>query len=117
MTIRHFSPATASFFDYGEGTGKASVSRLVGPAESTTMGAYYARFNGRRVPWTVHYDEIVICIEGIFELTVGDSLQRLLPGEILWIPKGTSLEYGGLDALVAMTIAPVNWRALEAQAS
>lgn len=117
MTIRHFSAATATFFDYGEGAGQASVSRLVGPADSTTMGAYFARFNGRRVKWTVHYDEMITCIEGVFELAVGDTMHRLHPGEMLWVPKGTALEYGGVNALVFMAIAPVNWRDLEAPVS
>ncbi len=112
MTLRHFSPVTATFANYGEGAGDASVSRLLGPAESTTMGVYFARFNGRRVPWTVRYDEMIACIEGIFELVVGDTVHRLLPGEVLWIPKDTALEYGGVNALVVMAVAPVNWREL-----
>jgi ethanolamine utilization protein EutQ len=105
-----FRKDTTEFGAYGEGPGEASIARLVGPQESETMGAYLARFNGRCVPWTVRYDEVITCIEGEFRLRVGPTLHALNPGDVIWIPKDTELAYDGADSLVFIAIAPVDWR-------
>ncbi|EJZ22725.1 ethanolamine utilization protein EutQ (plasmid) [Rhizobium sp. Pop5] len=105
-----FRKDTTEFAAYGEGPGEASIARLVGPQESETMGAYLARFNGRSVPWTVRYDELITCIEGAFRLRVGLILHTLHPGDVIWIPKDTELAYDGADSLVFIAIAPVDWR-------
>ncbi|APG86477.1 ethanolamine utilization protein EutQ (plasmid) [Sinorhizobium americanum CCGM7] len=74
------------------------------------MGAYLARFDGRSVPWTVRYDEVIVCIEGDFHLRVGERLHALRPGDVIWIPKNTELVYDGVESLVFIAIAPVDWR-------
>lgn len=106
-----FRKNSTTFSDYGEGEGSASIARLVGQQNSTTMGAYLARFNGRSVPWTVRYDEIIVCIEGEFNLYTGDAVNTLQTGDVIWIPKDTELVYDGVDCLVFIAIAPVDWRA------
>ena len=105
-----FRMASTAFGTYGDGPGEASIARLVGPQDSATMGAYLARFNGRSVPWTVRYDEVIACIEGEFRLQVGPTLHVLNPGDVIWIPKDTELAYDGTDSLVFIAIAPVDWR-------
>lgn len=99
-----------SFQAYGEGEGKASISRLVGPEDSQTMGAYFARFDGRSVPWTVQYDELIVCIEGEFRLRVAATLHTLKVGDVIWVPNGTDLAYEGTESMVFIAIAPVDWR-------
>lgn len=108
--IRTFRRAELPFKDYGEGPGAAAISRLVGPGDSATMGAYLARFDGRSVAWTVRYDELIVCIEGEFRLRSGGNVHTLVPGDVLWIPNGTSLRYEGSECLVFIAIAPVDWR-------
>lgn len=113
--VRLFRKAETAFSDYGDGLGSAEIARLIGPDSSTTMGAYLGRFNGRSVPWTVHYDELIVCIEGIFRLRNGVETYKLQPGDVLWIKEGTELHYEGDDALVFMAIAPVDWRSRQSQ--
>lgn len=105
-----FRKVSTVFGEYGEGAGQASIARLVGPQDSSTMGAYLARFNGRSVPWMVRYDEVIVCIEGEFWLRVGPTLHILHSGDVIWIPKDTELAYEGADSLVFIAIAPVDWR-------
>ena len=105
-----FRKVAQAYRDYGEGKGKASISRLVGPQDSTTMGAYLARFDERSVPWTVRYDELIVCLEGEFRLRVKDSLHVLEAGDVVWVPTGTELAYEGAESLVFIAIAPVDWR-------
>lgn len=112
--IRKFEAGKVTFAPYGEGPGAASISRLVGPGDSTTMGAYLARFDGRSVRWTIHYDELIAGISGKFRLKSAGEVHELGPGDVLWIPEGTELEYQGDAAMVFISIAPVDWRAREA---
>lgn len=109
-TVRKFSPRSVVFSNYGEGPGEASIARLVTSAESTTMGAYLARFDGRAVKWTVRYDELIAGIQGTFRLRTSSGTMTLELGEVLWIPENTEVEYSGDDALVFIAIAPVDWR-------
>lgn len=108
--VRLFKYADTSFSDYGDGPGSASISRLVGPDRSSTMGAYLCRFDGRSVSWTVQYDELIVCISGHFRLRTLDATYELGVGDVLWIGKGTELRYEGDAATVFMAIAPVDWR-------
>ncbi|PBB84493.1 ethanolamine utilization protein EutQ [Mesorhizobium sp. WSM3876] len=112
--IRKFEAGKVAFSPYGDGPGAASISRLVGPGDSTTMGAYLARFDGRSVAWTVRYDELIAGISGKFRLKSDGEVHELGPGDVLWIPEGTELEYQGDDAMVFISIAPVDWRARQA---
>ena len=108
--IRSFRRAELPFKDYGDGPGAAAIARLVGPGDSATMGAYLARFDRRSVAWAVQYDELIVCIEGEFRLRSGEDSHTLFPGDVLWIPNGTSLRYEGVACLVFIAIAPVDWR-------
>jgi mannose-6-phosphate isomerase-like protein (cupin superfamily) len=47
------------------------------------------------VAWTLLYDEVIFVIQGYFELQVNGQLYRVEPGQLLWIPEGTELVYGG----------------------
>ena len=106
-----FRRATTAFQPYGEGQGNASIARLVGPQDSQTMGAYLARFDERPVTWTVRYDEVIVCVEGVLRLTVGGTVHELPPGDVIWIPEDTDVVYNGTDCLAFIAIAPVDWRA------
>ena len=106
-----FRRATTEFKPYGEGFGTASIARLVGPQDSLTMGAYLARFDERPVSWTVRYDEVIVCVEGLFRLTTGGAIHELQPGDVIWLPRDTGVVYDGVHSLVFIAIAPVDWRA------
>ena len=109
-SIRLFRLQDTAMSDYGEGPGSASIARLIGPDSSRTMGAYFAMFDGRSVPWTVQYDEMILCLSGTFRLRTRDEVHELGPGDMLWIGNGTELRYEGEQATVFIAIAPVDWR-------
>lgn len=110
IDVRVFRLADTAFAEYGEGPGTAGIARLVGPQDSDTMGAYFARFDGRSVEWTMRYDELILCIEGLFRLRTAEGVYELQPGDALWIGDGTQLRYEGERATVFIAIAPVDWR-------
>lgn len=98
------------FETYGDDPAKAMISKLVGPELSSTMGAGVARFNGANIEWTVLYDELIVTLEGQFRIEVGEKIFEAGPGDILWIPKHTSLVYQGIAATVFYVLYPVDWK-------
>ncbi|MGY2262637.1 ethanolamine utilization protein EutQ [Pseudomonas sp. SDO55104_S430] len=91
--------------------GAAFVARALSNEISPNIGVGFARWEGAQMAWTVLYDEVIFVIEGCFELRVGDELFEVTPGQLLWIPEGTELEYGG-HALFGYVVHPGNWKEL-----
>lgn len=44
-------------------------------------------------PWTLEYDEVDYIIEGVLEIRIGDAVVRGEEGDILFIPKGSSISF------------------------
>lgn len=109
--IVQFKAADRAFDAFGDDAAKASISRLVGPEISTSMGAGVARFDGCSISWTVLYDEVIVTLEGRFSLRVGETVYDCAPGDVLWIPANTALHYEGMGATVFYALSPVDWRA------
>ncbi|MGX5219367.1 ethanolamine utilization protein EutQ [Pseudomonas sp. S9] len=93
----------------GQGDGQAFVARAVSNEVSPNIGIGFARWEGAQVAWTLLYDEVVFVIEGCFELQANDQLYRVTPGQLLWIPEGTELVYGG-HALFGYVVHPGDWK-------
>lgn len=91
--------------------GGAFVARALSNEVSPNIGVGFARWEGAQVAWTVLYDEVIFVIEGCFELQVGEKLFQVTPGQLLWIPEGTELVYGG-HALFGYVVHPGNWKEL-----
>ena len=109
--VIHYRKSERVFEPYGEDAAKASISRLVGPDVSHSMGAGVARFDGCSIAWTVLYDELIVTLEGTFRLRVGETVHECAPGDVLWIPANTPLRYEGEGATVFYALSPVDWRA------
>lgn len=93
-------------------TGETSnqLARLVGADISKTMAVALGTYDNCIVDWTVRYDEVVYCIEGVLRLTIDGVVREYNPGDIIWIPENTELRYEGYKAKVLFVIAPVDWR-------
>ena len=108
--IVHFKSSERDFQPYGGPADKASISRLVGPELSKSMGAGIARFDDCSIAWTVLYDELIVTLEGTFRLRVGDAVYECVPGDVLWVPENTPLHYEGDGATVFYALSPVDWK-------
>lgn len=89
--------------------GLARVARAISAEDSPDLGVGFARWEGAEVAWTVLYDEVIFVIEGCFELTANGQRYEVNPGQVLWIPEGTALVYGG-HALFGYVVYPGNWK-------
>lgn len=89
--------------------GAAYVARALSDEVSPNIGVGFARWEGAEVAWTLLYDEVIFVIEGCFELTANGQVHRVEPGQLLWIPEGTELIYGG-HALFGYVVHPGDWK-------
>jgi len=103
--------------DRGESVGTQSIARLVCEDHSTTIGAGLARYDGCTVDWTLLYDEVIAVLGGIFRMRYGDPLGdpvELMPGDVVWLKKGTRMTYEGDAATIFYAVYPVDWRSKHA---
>ncbi len=59
--------------------------------DGSPMGAGVMSFQQGSFPWTLNYDEIDYVIEGELEIRVGDESYLGRAGDIIFIPRGTSI--------------------------
>jgi ethanolamine utilization protein EutQ len=115
--VLHFSAGTTSFTPWASDTPGTQIGRLVGVSHSQTMGAGYFHIDGDSIEWTVLYDEVLVVTAGEFRLRLADRVIEGRAGDVIWIPKGTSVVYEGNGAKFVYVLYPVNWRALSSQAT
>ncbi len=97
------------FVPRGGPPGAAFVARAISNEISPNIGIGFARWEGAEVAWTLLYDEVIFVIQGCFELQANGQLYRVEPGQLLWIPEGTELVYGG-QALFGYVVHPGDWK-------
>lgn len=91
--------------------GAAYVARALSNEVSPNIGVGFARWEGAHVQWTVLYDEVIFVIEGCLQLQADGEVFEVRPGQVLWIPEGSELVYGG-HALFGYVVHPGNWKEL-----
>lgn len=61
-------------------------------------------------PWTLSYDEFDIVLEGTLEIRVGERTYTGRPGDIFYIPKGSSISFCSPDkARYVYVTYPADW--------
>ena len=62
-------------------------------------------------PWTLTYDELDYVIEGRLDILVDGQTVSAGPGEVLYIPKDTSIQFSVRDkARFLYFVYPANWQ-------
>ncbi len=97
--------------------GPARIEHRTASAGLSQLGTYFMTFDepGHSDPWTVQYEETVFVVEGLARLVVvepgGDRELVGNPGDLLVLPKGSTVRYGGdVGTRLLLSISPVNWR-------
>lgn len=79
-------------------------------SREANLAAGFMIFEKSKLPWTLTYDEIDYVVEGDFELRVGEKVFKGKPGDVISIPKGTSVVFGSpTRAKVFYVTYPANW--------
>jgi ethanolamine utilization protein EutQ len=83
---------------------------VVVTGDRSPMGAGYMSLDKGEMQWTLTYDEIDIVLEGELVITRGHEQVRGKTGDVIYIPKGSSITFGtpGWTRFVYV-VFPVNW--------
>ena len=78
--------------------------------DRSPMGAGYMSLDQGEMQWTLTYDEIDIVLEGELVITRGHEQVRGKTGDVIYIPKGSSITFGTPSwARFVYVVFPVNW--------
>jgi ethanolamine utilization protein EutQ len=78
--------------------------------DRSPMGAGYMSLDKGEMQWTLTYDEIDIVLEGELVITRGSEQVRGKTGDVIYIPKGSSITFGTPNwARFVYVVFPVNW--------
>ncbi|MDO6442593.1 ethanolamine utilization acetate kinase EutQ [Marinobacter sp. 2_MG-2023] len=96
----------------GAGGKPIGLTDVIGPDDKSSIAAGYMQWDNCSFPWTLNYDEIDVVLEGELHITCGDKTHIGKPGDVFFIPKGASIEFGspGKVRFVYVTY-PADWSA------
>ena len=78
--------------------------------DRSPMGAGYMSLDKGEMQWTLTYDEIDIVLEGELVITRGSEQVRGKTGDVIYIPKGSSITFGTPSwTKFVYVVFPVNW--------
>ena len=78
--------------------------------DRSPMGAGYMSLDKGEMQWTLTYDEIDIVLEGELVITRGSEQVRGKTGDVIYIPKGSSITFGTTSwTRFVYVVFPVNW--------
>ena len=84
---------------------------VVTSADGAPIAGGFMSFHKGSFPWTLDYDEIEYVLEG--ELHIGTPQETTigLPGDVLYVPKGTHITFGTPDWVKFFYVTyPAEWR-------
>jgi ethanolamine utilization protein EutQ len=78
--------------------------------DGSPMGAGFMRFENGSFPWTLNYDEVEFVIDGELEIRVGDESFIGHAGDVIFIPRGTSILFCTRTFAYFLYVTfPANW--------
>jgi ethanolamine utilization protein EutQ len=109
----HFKHAELPFTTTTLPEGQTTIARVVNAANSKHMGAGLEILERISLRWTVTYDEVLFIHEGRLTVRTGGETFDCTPGDIVWLPSGTTLDYDASGGRCAYFYAlyPVDWAA------
>ena len=79
--------------------------------QSPRLGAGLMEVHRTTFPWTLNYDEMDYIIEGRLEILVGGDKISAGSGEVLYIPKGSSIQFSAPEfARFLYFVYPSDWQ-------
>jgi len=97
--------------DTGNPADKVWTRDLFSIEEAPRLGAGLMVMDHTTFPWTLNYDEMDYVIEGKLSIIVGDQTVTAGPGEVIHIPKGTSIKFSVPEfARFLYFVYPADWQ-------
>jgi ethanolamine utilization protein EutQ len=109
----HFTRAELPFTTTSLPEGRTTIARVINAGNSQHLGAGLEILERISLRWTVTYDEVLFIHEGHLTVRTGGETFHCSPGDIVWLPSGTTLEYDASAGRCAYFYAlyPVDWAA------
>ncbi len=101
----------ADRMDTGRPDDRVYTHDLLSLAQSPRLGAGLMEMEDAAFPWTLNYDEMDYVIEGELSILTGGEKVTAGPGEVLYIPKGSSIQFSVCGrARFLYFVYPANWQ-------
>ncbi len=99
---------------FGEGLAtpgtNVRLKDVITSADGSSMAAGYMALDKGEFPWTLTYDEVDIILDGELVITRGNVAVHGKPGDVIFIPKGSSISFGTPSQVRFIYVAfPANW--------
>ncbi|MDR2614098.1 MAG: ethanolamine utilization acetate kinase EutQ [Candidatus Accumulibacter sp.] len=96
-----------------EGAGRENqvgVADVVTAEDGSAMAAGFMCWEKCFFPWTLNYDEVDVVIDGELHIRCEGQCVVGTPGDVIFIPKGSSIEFGTPSRVRFLYVAyPANW--------
>ncbi|MBC7003881.1 ethanolamine utilization acetate kinase EutQ [Photobacterium sp. BZF1] len=70
------------------------LTDVIGAQDNSNMGVGYMGWENAFFPWTLCYDEVNVVLEGEFHVKTTSGTTVGQPGDVIFIPKGSTVEFG-----------------------
>lgn len=79
--------------------------------QSPRLGAGLMEMEDTTFPWTLNYDEMDYVVEGELSILIGGEKVTAGPGEVIYIPKGSSIQFSVAGrARFLYFVYPADWQ-------
>lgn len=86
------------------------LTDVIGSSDKSPIAAGFMQWEKSSFPWTLNYDEIEVILEGELHITCGGKTSIGKPGDVMFVPKGSSIEFGTPTKVRFVYITyPANW--------
>ncbi|MGF1681839.1 ethanolamine utilization acetate kinase EutQ [Photobacterium minamisatsumaniensis] len=86
------------------------LTDVIGAQDNSNMGVGYMGWENAFFPWTLCYDEVNVVLEGEFHVKTASGTTVGKPGDVIFIPKGSTVEFGTPTHVRYVYITyPVEW--------
>lgn len=101
----------ADRLDTGNPAHRVFTHDLFTLGESPRLGVGLMEMEATTFPWTLDYDEVDYVIDGRLEILIGGDKVSAGPGEVILIPKGSSIQFSvpGKARFLYVTY-PADWQ-------
>lgn len=97
-------------FDTGKEGDKVYLKDILTLEESPRLGCGVMEMEESTFDWTLKYDEVDYIIDGTLEIVIGDRKIVGKKGDIIFIPKNTSIKFSSPEYSRFMYVVyPANW--------
>ncbi|MDK2799569.1 MAG: ethanolamine utilization protein EutQ [Clostridiales bacterium] len=105
-------------FDTGKEGDEVYLADVLTLEESPRLGCGIMEMKESYFDWTLQYDEIDYVIDGTLEIMIGDRKVIGHKGDIVLIPKNTSIKFSAPDFCRFMYVVyPANWQEVARKAN